>query len=52
MFKPLINALFDTVPVVWGAYENFIYRLVTGVKFKDVVEIKEDDEIQTYNICK
>ena len=52
MFKPLVNALFDTVPVVWDAYENFIYRLVTGVKFEDKIEVKEDDEIQTYNICK
>ena len=52
LFRPLINALFDTVPVVWGAYENFIYKLVTGVKFGDKIEVEEDDEIQTYNICK
>ena len=52
LFRPLINALFDTVPVVWGAYENFIYKLVTGVKFEDKIEVEEDDEIQTYNICK
>ena len=52
LFRPLINALFDTVPVVWDAYSNAVYRLVTGVKFKDVVEIKEDDEIKIDNICK
>ena len=52
LFRPLISALFDTVPVVWGAYENFIYKLVTGVKFEDKIEVEEDDEIQTYNICK
>ena len=52
LFRPLINALFDTVPVVWGAYENFIYKLVTGAKFEDKIEVEEDDEIQTYNICK
>ena len=52
LFRPLINALFDTVPVVWGAYENFIYKLVTGVKFEDKIEVEEDDKIQTYNICK
>ena len=47
--RPLINALFDTVPVVWDAYSNAVYRLVTGVKFKDVVEIKEDDEINKFD---
>ena len=52
LFRPLINSLFDTVPVVWGAYENFIYKLVTGAKFEDKIEVEEDDEIQTYNICK
>ena len=52
LFRPLINSLFDTVPVVGGAYENFIYKLVTGAKFEDKIEVEEDDEIQTYNICK
>ena len=52
MFRPFINALFNTVPVAWNAYENFIYRLVTGVKFEDKIEIEEDDEIKIDNICK
>ena len=52
LFRPLINALFDTVPVVWDAYSNAVYKLVTGVKFEDEIEVEEDDEIQTYNICK
>ena len=52
LFRPLINALLDTVPVVWDAYSNAVYKLVTGVKFEDKIEVEEDDEIQTYNICK
>ena len=44
LFRPLINALFDTVPVVWDAYSNAVYRLVTGVKFEDRIEV-EDIEI-------
>ena len=52
LFRPLINALFDVVPVVWDAYSNAVYKLVTGVKFEDKIEVEEDDEIQTYNICK
>ena len=52
LFRPLINALFDVVPVVWDAYSNAVYKLVTGVKFGDKIEVEEDDEIQTYNICK
>ena len=52
LFRPLISALFDVVPVVWDAYSNAVYKLVTGVKFEDKIEVEEDDEIQTYNICK
>ena len=52
LFRPLINALFDVIPVVWDIYSNAVYRLVTGVKFEDKIEVEEDDEIQTYNICK
>ena len=52
LFRPVINALFDVVPVVWDAYSNAVYKLVTGVKFEDKIEVEEDDEIQTYNICK
>lgn len=44
LFRPLINALFDVVPVVWDAYSNAVYRLVTGVKFEDKIEV-EDIEI-------
>ena len=44
LFRPLINSLFDVIPVVWDAYSNAVYRLVTGVKFEDKIEV-EDIEI-------
>lgn len=52
MFRPLINALFDAVPVAWDMYSNFIYRLVTGKKFEDTIEILEGDVMEVENIVK
>lgn len=52
MFKPLINSLFDAVPVAWDMYSNFIYRLVTGSRFEDNIEILEGDIIETENMVK
>ena len=52
MFKPLIDALFDAVPVAWDMYSNFIYRLVTGRKFEDTVEVLEGDIMEVENIVK
>lgn len=52
MFRPLINALFDAVPVAWDMYSNFIYRLVTGKKFEDTIEILEGDIMEVENIVK
>ena len=52
MFKPLIDALFDTVPVAWDMYSNFIYRLVTGRKFEDTIEVLEGDIMEVENIVK
>ena len=52
MFKPLIDALFDAVPVVWDMYSNFIYRLVTGRKFEDTIEVLEGDIMEVENIVK
>ena len=52
MFKPLIDALFDAVPVAWDMYSNFIYRLVTGRKFEDTIEVLEGDIMEVENIVK
>ena len=52
MFKPLIDALFDAVPVAWDMYSNFIYRLVTGRKFEDNIEVLEGDIMEVENIVK
>lgn len=52
MFKPLIDALFDAVPVAWDMYSNFIYRLVTGRKFEDTIEVLEGDIMEVENIIK
>lgn len=52
MFKPLIDALFDAVPVAWDMYSNFIYRLVTGRKFEDTIEVLEGDIMEVKNIVK
>ena len=52
MFRPLINALFDAAPVAWDMYSNFIYRLVTGKKFEDTIEILEGDIMEVENIVK
>ena len=52
MFKPLIDALFDAVPVAWEMYSNFIYRLVTGRKFEDNIEVLEGDIMEVENIVK
>lgn len=52
MFKPLIDALFNAVPVAWDMYSNFIYRLVTGRKFEDTIEVLEGDIMEVENIVK
>ena len=52
MLKPLIDALFDAVPVAWDMYSNFIYRLVTGRKFEDTIEVLEGDIMEVENIVK
>lgn len=52
MFKPLIDALFDAVPVAWDMYSNFIYRLVTGRRFEDTIEVLEGDIMEVENIVK
>ena len=52
MFKPLIDALFDAIPVVWDMYGNLVYRLVEGVKFGDKVEVLEGDIVEVENVVK
>ena len=52
MFKPLIDALFDAIPSAWDVYSNLVYRIVTGVKFGDKIEVLEGDEMEVENIVK
>ena len=55
MFRPLINSIFDAVPVVIDAYANFIYRLVEGRSYQEALALEEErnaEEIETDNVIK
>lgn len=53
MFKPLIDSLFDAMPLLWDKWGDFVYRLIEGRPYSDeAIDIDESDKLIIDNIVK
>lgn len=50
LFKPLVNSLFDAIPIIWDKWGNLVYRLVEGKPYGAIDEYECDIEVN--NIVK